>query len=73
METREILEKLNSGELDYRNVYKALLAFSVDKEDITPEDERKLDKVLNYYYDNDGITSFITQELYDMTLLLFED
>ena len=73
MTTREILEKLNSGELDYKNVYKALLAYSIDKEDITPEDEKKLNKVLNYYYDNDEITSFITQELYDMTLRLFED
>ena len=73
MTTKEILEKLNSGELDYRNVYKALIAFAIDKEDITSEDEKKLNKILDYYYDNDEISSFIDIDIYNRALEEFED
>ena len=65
MNTKEILEKLNSGELDCRNVYKALIAYAFDKEDITSEDEKKLNKILDFYYDNDEITSFIDIDVYN--------
>lgn len=45
---------------DFKELYKALLAYCSGDE--KPKED-KLNEVINYYFENDNITSFINEEL----------
>lgn len=47
---------------DFKELYKALLAYSSGDEN---PNEEKLNEVINYYFDDDNITSFVNEQLID--------
>ena len=71
----ELLDSINRefSQGDINEIYKALVAWNVGLQEIKPEDEEKLDKVIEYYFDKDYIRGFINEELLDYAIELFED
>lgn len=47
---------------DFKELYKALLAYSSGDEN---PNEKKLNEVISYYFDDDNITSFVNEQLID--------
>lgn len=47
---------------DFKELYKALLAYSSGDEN---PNEKKLNEIINYYFDDDNITSFVNEQLID--------
>jgi hypothetical protein len=43
--------------------YKALIAYSLNINEITPEIDAKLDEVIDYYFDNDAIVGMINTDI----------
>ena len=71
----ELLDSINRelSQGDINEIYKALVAWNVGLQEIKPEDEEKLDKVINYYFDKDYIRGFINEEILDYAIELFDD
>lgn len=47
---------------DFKELYKALLAYSSGDEN---PNEKRLNEVISYYFDDDNITSFVNEQLID--------
>lgn len=56
-----LLKETNTQELE--EIYKALICYSCGIENITPEIENILNDTINYFWDNDNITSIINEEI----------
>ena len=71
----ELLDSINRKftQGDINEIYKALVAWNVGLEEIKPEDEEKLDKVIDYYFDKDYIRGFINEEILDYAIELFDE
>ena len=62
----DLLEVLNGADQEVMNaVYKALMAYSVGITQVNEKDNEILDKAMEKYFEEDGITSFINDTLYD--------
>ena len=62
----DLLEVLNGADQEVMNVvYKALMAYSVGITKVNEKDNEILDKAMEKYFEEDGITSFINDTLYD--------
>ena len=48
---------------EMNEIYKALIAYSLNLQEITPEIDAKLDEVINYYFNNDTIVGIVNQDL----------
>lgn len=61
---QELLDSLNieTNLEELKELYKALLAYNLGA---TIIDNKALDKVMEYYFDNDNITNFVNPELID--------
>ena len=44
-------------------IYKALIAYSLNLQEITSETDAKLDEVIDYYFDNDAIVSMVNTDI----------
>ena len=55
----ELLDSFNRefNQDEMNEIYKALIAYSLNLQEITPETDAKLDEVIDYYFDNDAIVS----------------
>ena len=53
--------ELNQDEMN--EIYKALIAYSLNLQEITPETNAKLDEVMEYYFDNDAIVSMVNIDI----------
>ena len=53
--------ELNQDEMN--EIYKALIAYSLNLQEITPEADAKLDEVMEYYFDNDNIVSMVNIDI----------
>ena len=71
---QEILDSLNRelNQDEINELYKGLIAYSVGVEEITPEVEIKLDKVIDFYFDNDDIGGMVNQEVIDTAIALLD-
>ena len=55
-------------------IYKALIAYSLNLQEITPEIDAKLDEVINYYFDNDTIVGIVNIDIIDKAYeILFDN
>ena len=55
-------------------IYKALIAYSLNLQEITPEIDAKLDEVINYYFDNDTIVGIVNTDIVDKAYeILFDN
>ena len=55
-------------------IYKALIAYSLNLQEITPEIDAKLDEVINYYFDNDTIVGIVNTDIIDKAYeILFDN
>lgn len=62
----DLLEVLNGADQEVMTVvYKALMAYSVGITKVNEKDNEILDKAMEKYFEEDGITSFINDTLYD--------
>ena len=62
----DLLEVLNGADQEIMNVvYKALMAYSIGITKVNEKDNGILDKAMEKYFEEDGITSFINDTLYD--------
>lgn len=62
----DLLEVLNRADQEVMNVvYKALMAYSIGITKVNEKDNEILDKAMEKYFEEDGITSFINDTLYD--------
>lgn len=62
----DLLEVLNGADQEVMNiVYKALMAYSIGITKVNEKDNEILDKAMEKYFEEDGITSFINDTLYD--------
>ena len=50
---------------EMNEIYKALIAYSLNLQEITPEIDAKLDEVINYYFDNDTIVGIVNTDIID--------
>lgn len=71
----ELLESIHKelSQMDINEIYKALVAWNVGLENISAEDNAKLDKVIDYYFDKDYIRGFINEEILDYAIDLFDE
>ena len=64
--------EFNQDEMD--EIYKALIAYSLNLQEITPEIDAKLDEVINYYFDNDTIVGIVNTDIIDKAYeILFDN
>lgn len=62
----DLLEVLNGADQKVMNVvYKALMAYSIGITKVDEKDNEILEKAMEKYFEEDGITSFINDTLYD--------
>lgn len=62
----DLLEVLNGADQEVMNVvYKALMAYSIGITKVNEKDNEILDKAMEKYFEEDDITSFINDTLYD--------
>jgi len=75
LDKNAILKDLNENYSlnDLAELYKALIARELGLETITDEDNEKLDKVLDWYYDTDYLTNFINEDIYDYAWDMFHN
>jgi hypothetical protein len=65
MTTNEILKKLNGVDITIVNTLnRAIIAYSLGMDEVTPEQDEKLDEVLSYYLENDTINSLLDEQLF---------
>lgn len=50
---------------EMNEIYKALIAYSLNIYDITPEIDAKLDEVIDFYFSRDDIAGIVNQDLID--------
>ena len=59
---------------EMNEIYKALIAYSLNLQEITPEMDAKLDEVINYYFDNDTIVGIVNTDIIDKAYeILFDN
>lgn len=58
---------------EMNEIYKALIAYSLNLQEITPEIDTKLDKVINYYFDNDTIVGIVNTDIIDKAYKILFD
>ena len=59
---------------EMNEIYKALIAYSLNLQEITPEIDTKLDEVINYYFDNDIIVGIVNTDIIDKAYeILFDN
>ena len=64
--------EFNQDEMN--EIYKALIAYSLNLQEITPEIDAKLDEVINYYFDNDTIVGIVNTDIIDKAYeILFDN
>ena len=73
LDKNAILKDLNENYslADIAELYKALIAREIGLETITDEDNEKLEKVLEWYYDTDSLVNFINEDIYDYAFDIF--
>ena len=61
----ELLDSCNRefNQDEINEIYKALIAYSLDLEEITPDIDAKLDEVIDYYFDNDAIVGMVNTDI----------
>ena len=50
---------------EMNEIYKALIAYSLNLQEITPEIDAKLDEVIDFYFSRDDIAGIVNQDLID--------
>ena len=72
---QEILDTLNKeySLADINELYKALIAYDFGLETISKENEETLDGLIEFYYENPKISSFINNELREEAFTQLED
>lgn len=72
---QEILDTLNKeySLADMRELYKAMIMYDLGYDIIDKENEKKLDEVVDYYYNGPGILSFINDDLRYEAMRMLED
>ena len=66
------MREFNQDEMN--ELYKALIAYSLNLQGITPEIDAKLDEVINYYFDNDTIVGIVNIDIIDKAYeILFDN
>ena len=50
---------------EMNEIYKALIAYSINIYNIAPEIDEKLDEVIDFYFSRDDIASIVNQDLID--------
>ena len=59
---------------EMNEIYKALIAYSLNLQEITPEIDAKLDEVINYYFNNDTIIGIVNTDIIDKAYeILFDN
>ena len=59
---------------EMNEIYKALIAYSLNLQEITPEIDEKLDEVIKYYFDNDTIVGIVNTDIVDKAYeILFDN
>ena len=59
---------------EMNEIYKALIAYSLNLQEITPEIDAKLDEVINYYFNNDTIVGIVNTDIVDKAYeILFDN
>ena len=59
---------------EMNEIYKALIAYSLNVQEINHEIEEKLDEVINYYFDNDTIVGIVNTDIVDKAYeILFDN
>ena len=59
---------------EMNEIYKALIAYSLNLQEITPEIDAKLDEVIKYYFDNDTIVGIVNIDIIDKAYeILFDN
>ena len=58
---------------EMNEIYKALIAYSLNLQEITPEIDEKLDEVINYYFDNDTIVGIVNTDIVDKAYEILYD
>lgn len=73
LDKNAILKDLNENYslADIAELYKALIAREIGLETITDEDNEKLDKIINWYYDTDYLVNFINEDIYNYAFDIF--
>ena len=56
---------------EMNEIYKALIAYSINIYNINPEIEEKLDEVIDFYFSRDDIASIVNQDLIDKANEIF--
>lgn len=61
----ELLDSFNRefNQDEMNEIYKALIAYSLNLQEITPETDAKLDEVIDYYFDNDAIVGMVNTDI----------
>lgn len=61
----ELLDSFNRefNQDEMNEIYKALIAYSLNLQEITPETDAKLDEVIDYYFDNDAIVGMVNIDI----------
>lgn len=64
---QEVLESITReyGIDDVNELYKGLIAYNLGIEKIDEKVNEKLDEVIEHYYEDDNITSFINDDLFN--------
>ena len=59
---------------EMNEIYKALIAYSLNLQEITPEIDAKLDEIINYYFNNDTIVGIVNIDIIDKAYeILFDN
>lgn len=65
-------KEFNQDEMN--EIYKALIAYSLNLQEMTPDINAKLDEVINYYFDNDTIVGIVNTDIIDRAYeILFDN
>jgi hypothetical protein len=65
-----INREFNGEEMD--ELYKALIAYNMGLDEITPDVNEKLEKVLEFYYDADYISGIVSTDIMEYADQMFE-
>lgn len=64
---KELLDSFNRefSQADINEIYKALVAWNLGYQEISEEGNKLLDKVIDFYFEQDNIRGFINDEILD--------
>lgn len=70
----DLLDSMNRefNQFDMNEIYKALMAYSIGLKEIDENTNEALDIALDWYMNNDGIISFINEDLYGYVNEMFD-